>query len=311
MKKNFARVSTAFLALFAIGFLFQPQVYAAKIVSGGATKYYVQVKAEKGDSPYSIARMFVDSDATEKRNPTEVAADFLALNGIRAYNKKGNPLIYPGKIYLVPTQAFYKAMNEFVANLDAQEKTIAPAMAIAEVKKNTSIVRDMVIGVLVGIILIFVIIFLTKRSRENEERGKVGDKNIAGNATNKMKETIASGAQGGELFKPPSVGEMLAPLPNPVQGIALGDRVVNALRTYTMEEVAEALETDVIPVIGNNRHIKLRNLPESLRKHPEWRSESLHNIITRAEREVREKKQGEQEPDDARRPHPSCDHRGL
>lgn len=279
MKKNSAQVFAAFLALFVAGFLFQMPVYAAKIVSGGTTRYYIQVQAERGDSPYSIARMFVDSDAAGKRNPTEVAADFLALNGIRAYNKKGNPLIYPGEIYLVPTQKFNDAMNKFVASLHFIA-VVAPA-AIPETEKNVPEASDsfsnffsklpasvaFLLGILFFVFLAAVIAILHR----------------------------------GMLKKNGKRDEEKASPEYPVEGLTLRDRIVNMLRPYTMEEVAQALEGPVIPVPGNGRSIKICNLPESFRRHKEeWRGEPLHNIITRAEGEARDKKWESPDPDSVR-----------
>ncbi len=301
MKTAGARAFAFFSALFVAGFFFQTPADAAKVISGSATKYYIQVKAEKGDSPYSIARMFTDSGAFGKRNPTKVAADFLSLNGIRAYNKKGNPLIYPDRIYRVPTQEFSEAMKKFVANLGVQEKIIAPA-AVAETSKSVSVFEDAssfwafvteTPARIFLLVLLFVSFawsvwrgFYSHRGKGEKKTEDWGD--IAKNTDGKIEETPVPAAETGGPLKVPSLEETLAPLEYPAQGPTLGDRIVNALRPYKMEEVIKALEANVIPVIGNDRSISLGNLPSSMKKHPEWKGEILHKIIMRAESEIRD-----------------------
>lgn len=79
--------------------------------------------------------------------------------------------------------------------------------------------------------------------------------------------------------------------PNAPTGLTLGEKIVNVFRAYPMKDVAEALEHDVIPIAALKmevRYIKLRNIPESVRKHSGWGDKTLHNLITHQERTLRD-----------------------
>lgn len=276
---------------------------------------YITVIAEKGDTAYSIAKLFTP----RWQSPMPAAMDFAVFNNLR-YNRKGNPVVHARRLYAFPTKMSRDRMRALVLSLNTatrdwhrehhnnhspvvpgpgkvQSSEVNKGMPASEKTAGYHYVEsDMIFaGILAFLLLLGVMLLdyerhvgkLDAAPKTEEEQSSGAEETDTPPSAPEQEKGATNGANESRAL-PPEYRDPKDPYEDPdaPTGLTLGEKFVNVFRAYKMKDVAEALEHDVIPLAAlqmDVKYIKLRNVPESVRKHPEWGEQTLHNLITRHE----------------------------
>ena len=298
---------------------------AVKIDLNAAVPSHFTVTVNKrSDTAWNIALRFTPKG----KEPMMRVFDFVVFNNSQKgkgfaeikFDNKGVPILVLGKTYAFPTEFTRVKMHRALALIGnghevvekVAEKPVPPPPFVSFATKGEA-ARYALLLVFIGIIIAVVLFVLILSIRKLSDALRTVRTALANIASTEKKPTTTA-HQVASAVAPPqtdlqklqelkvqensvplkTLEAKLGPVADPGNS-TLAEELYALLAKRTVREVAEAFEAGIIPIMGNQggpvRWVKMHNIPESAKKHPEWAEKLLGELVVSQKALVQSRKE--------------------
>ncbi|OGZ17303.1 MAG: hypothetical protein A3G11_01895 [Candidatus Lloydbacteria bacterium RIFCSPLOWO2_12_FULL_51_9] len=278
---------------------------AVKInLNAAVPSHYIVTVDKRSDTAWNIAHRF-----TPKGKSTMVRVyDFVVFNNSQkgkgfteiTFNKRDNPILRPGKTYAFPTEFTRVKMHEAIALLGngktlvekVEEKPAAPPPYASFTTKGEAAMYSLFFVIIGVVVTVGGYGLVTSIRKLSDTLRVVRAVRTALVATANQVTDVAPQKTATQNLQEIHTQKNSVPLEtlNATLRHAMGSRTSTLaeelyalLAKRTVREVAEAFEAGIIPIMGNQggpvRWVKMHNIPESAKKHPEWQEKLLGDLV--------------------------------